>query len=78
MKADLMYVVNGDKIDNYKDMGVTIEPILIPDGELFFSLNSVDAMCMSDSGEINLFIKGSKFTVKFTTELFNKVKEVLK
>lgn len=79
MKANLICIKNKELIDKYYDLGVSIEniePEIEIYGVLYFRISSVDAFCLSDDCNcINLFIRGEKFTVERTNNLYILLKK---
>lgn len=78
MKAQMLFVSNCEELEQLERMEVPTEGKEEWDSTNFwFKLKDVEAMCLTDTGNINIFIYGVKTTLEYDKELFDQIVKAL-
>ena len=70
----MLYVENSEELDQLESLDLpTNGKEVWGETDFYYRLNQVESMCLTVTGDINIFIYGIKTTLKYTQELFDKI-----
>ncbi len=78
MKGEMLFVENSEELEQLESLNLPTEGQEVWNStDFWFKLKDIESMCLTDTGNINIFMYGVKTTLKYDKELFDKIVNAL-